>query len=116
MWNDEKQHRFDALRLKEAQGVLSDAELQELQAFFAELEAEETGTLKKGMEQLDARLDVFRAEKGRVEAKNEHLAAIVAEQEQLLADAREYLTNLRRKQAALHARLSEVNRPITTMP
>ena len=81
MWNDEKQHRFDELRLKEMQGVLSDKETQKLQAFFAELETEEAETLKKGMEKMDARLDSLRAEKERVEAKNERLAAIVTEQE-----------------------------------
>ncbi|MBM3241094.1 hypothetical protein FJZ31_32825 [Candidatus Poribacteria bacterium] len=95
MWNEEKQHRFDELRLKEAEGVLNDAEVQELQAFFAELEAEEADALKKGMQRLDARLDFLRSEKESVEAKNERLAAIVAEQERLLADAREYLTRVR---------------------
>jgi len=105
MWDDEKQHRFDELRLKEVQGVLSDAEVRELQAFFAKLEAEEAASLKKGMEQLDAHFNSLRAEKERVEAKNERLAVIVVEQEQLLADAREYLTSLRRKQAALRAEL-----------
>jgi hypothetical protein len=99
MWNDEKQHRFDALRLKEAQGVLSDAQAQELQALFAELESDEAETLKEGMAKLDVRLDSLRAEKESIEAKNERLAAIVAEQEQLLVDAREYLGSLRRKQA-----------------
>jgi len=103
MWNDEKQQRFDALRLKEAKGTLTDAEAQELQVFFAKLEAEETKTLKKGMEQLDARLDSLLAEKEHVEARNERLTAIVAEQERLLADAREYLTQLKRKQTVLRA-------------
>ena len=101
MWNDEKQRRFDALRIKEAQGALSDAEAQKLQEFFAELEAEEAETLRKSMEQMDARLDFLRAEKERVEAKNERLASIVIEQEQLLADARDYLTHLRRRQGTL---------------
>ena len=87
MWNNEKQQRFDALRLKEVQGALTDAEAQELQKFFAELEAEEARTLKKGMEQLDTRLDSLRAEKESVEAKNERLAAIVTELERLLAKA-----------------------------
>lgn len=103
MWNDEKQRRFDTLRIKEAQGTLGDTEAQKLQEFFAELEAEEPETLRKSMEQMDARLDFLRAEKERVEAKNERLAAIVAEQEHLLADARDYLTHLRRKQGMLHA-------------
>ena len=103
MWNDEKQGRFDALRIKEAQGALSNAEAQKLQEFFAELEAEEAKVLRKSMEQMDARLDFLRAEKERVEAKNERLAAIAVEQEHLLADARDYLTHLRRKQGMLRA-------------
>ena len=101
MWNDEKQRRFDALQIKEVQGALSDAEAQELQEFFAELEAEETESLRKSMEQMDARLDFLRIEKERVEAKNERLAAIVVEQEHLLADAHDYLIHLRRKQGML---------------
>jgi hypothetical protein len=121
MWNDEKQRRFDALRLKEAQGVLADAEVQELQALFVELEAEEAETLKKSMEKLSARLDSLRAEKEYVEAKNQQLAAIVAEvvhevtteqseQEQLLTDAREYLTRLRGKQSALRAKYQQATK------
>lgn len=103
MWNDEKQKRFDALRLKETQGVLNDVEAQELQAFFAELEAEEAETLKEGMEHMDARQDSLRVEKERVEDRNERLVVIIAEQERLLAEARTYLTRLRIKQTELRA-------------
>ena len=97
MWSDEKQKRFDALRLKKAQGVLNDVEAQELQALFAELEAEEAETLREGMERMDARLASLRAEKERVEARNDRLAAIFAAQERLLAEVCAYLTRLRRK-------------------
>jgi len=103
MWNNEKQQRFDALRLKEAQGILNNGEIQELQAFFAELEAEEVETFRQGMERMDARRDSLRAEKAHTKARNKQLAAIVAKQEQLLAEARNYLTHLRRKRAELHA-------------
>ena len=78
MWNDEKQQRFDALRLKEAQGILNNGEIQELQAFFVELEAEEAETLRKGMERMDARRDSLRAEKTYIKTRNKQLAAIVA--------------------------------------
>ena len=69
------------------------------------------------MEKMDARIDFLRANKERVETKNERLSAIVAEQEQLLADAREYLTGLRRKQAALRAKYREATgqQLVTTM-
>lgn len=101
MWNDEKQKRFDALRQKEAQGILNDVEAQELQELFAELDAEEAEMLRGGLKQMDARLDSLRADKKRVEAKNKQLESIVARQERLLKEARNYLTYLRRKKSEL---------------
>lgn len=48
MWDDEKQYLFDTLQLKEAQSVLTDSEVRELQELFTELESEEAEKLKKG--------------------------------------------------------------------
>ena len=103
MWNNEKQQRFDALRLKEAQGILNKWEIQEPQAFFAELEAEETEMFRQGMERMDTQQDSLHAEKAHIKARNKQLAAIVAKQEQLLVEAQAYLTHLRRKRAELRA-------------
>jgi hypothetical protein len=41
MWNQEKQERLDALRIREAQEILSEAERAKMDALFAELDAEE---------------------------------------------------------------------------
>jgi hypothetical protein len=101
MWTDEKSRRFDALRRREAQGALTDAEQDELAVLHAELDATEAAALAPAMEQLARETEALRSEKATVEDEVRELERIVAEQEGLLADARAYAERLRRRRTAL---------------
>ena len=50
-----RQQRLDALRLREAQGLLTETERAELEALFATLEAEEAAALRPAIERMEAR-------------------------------------------------------------
>jgi hypothetical protein len=109
MWTDEKQQRFDQLRQREAQGLLTEAEAEELRTLVAELDAEETAELQPAIERMRATQQELRAESQRIEGRNERLAAIIAREEQLLDEAQAYLNHLRTEQTIL----SEEYRAIT---
>ena len=101
MWNEDKQRRLDVLRVREAQGTLSEAEQAEVEALFAELDAEEALTMRPALERQQQRQAKLREEKEQLSASVDQLEEIVSEQEQLLADARSYLNWLRTKRAAI---------------
>lgn len=90
MWNEDKQQRLDALRVHEAQGTLTDAERAELEALFAELDAEEADAIQPALERMEQQAELHAA-KTYLEAETVQLERIISEQEQLLADARSYL-------------------------
>jgi len=101
MKHTNRQCRLDALRMREAEGTLTQKERAERDAIFAELDAEEAEALKparKKSQQLQAKLLEEKAELQSTIAK---LQAIVNEEEQLLDDARSYLAQLRSKRAVL---------------
>ena len=50
MKRSNRQHRLDQLRLREAEGTLTEQEYTELLAIFAELDAEEAEALKPAKE------------------------------------------------------------------
>lgn len=101
MWSDEKQRQFDRLRQREAQGSLSEAEAEALRALVAELDAEEAAALRPAIEQMRVKQEELARERRQVEVENERLAAILAKQERLLSEARQYLDHLRTERAAL---------------
>jgi CTP-dependent riboflavin kinase len=78
MWDDGKQSQLNALREKEEQGTLSADEKQELEALYAELDAEESERLRPALERTDEEL----AEQ---QQHNAQLAALVEKRKQLLA-------------------------------
>lgn len=90
MWNEYKQQRLDALRIREAQRVLTDAER-------AELDAEEAEFMRPAFERMEQRQTALWILKERVETEIAELERIVTEHEKLLADARSYLAQLRLK-------------------
>lgn len=100
-WNDDKSQHFQALRVAEAQGALTQAERTELEQLLADLDADEADELRPAMERSVARAGELAAEKARLEAQADALARIVAEHEGLLADATTYLQKLRDKSDAL---------------
>lgn len=97
MKHTNRQHRLEQLRLREAEGNLTEQEQAELSAIFAELDAEEAEALKPAKEESQR----LQEEKAELEETVSQLQDIVTEHKQLLTDARAYLTQLQSKRALL---------------
>ena len=106
-----RQSRLDTLKIREAEGTLTEKERTELDAIFAELDAEEAVALKPAIEKHQAFIDSLLEEERGLETTIAQLQAIVTAQTQLVEDARAYLTQLRTKHAILadkyHALIGE---------
>lgn len=97
MKHTNRQHRLEQLRLREAEGTLTEQEQAELLAIFAELDAEEADALKPAKEKSQK----LHEKKAELEEMASQLQDIVAEHKQLLTDARAYLTQLQSKRELL---------------
>ena len=96
-----RQCRLNTLKIREAEGTLTKQERIELDAIFAELDAEEAEALKparKRSQQLQTK--AFK-EKAELESTVVQLQDIINEQQQLLDDACSYLAQLRAKRTLL---------------
>ena len=78
MKSTNRQHRLEALRLREAEGTLTEQEHAELLAIFAELDAEEAEALKPAKEKSQQ----LQAEKEALEATVSQLQDLVTEHKQ----------------------------------
>jgi hypothetical protein len=108
MENKHRQQRLDALRLREARGILTEAERAELEALFAVLDAEETEVLRPALERIQGRQAELQREKEQLEAEAAQLERVVREQEQLLVEARSFLDQMRTRRAALAAEFQRI--------
>ena len=70
MWTEEKQQQFDALREKEFAATLTAEEQQQLNQFFAELDAEEAELLRPWMERMEQETQQRKAEFKRLQRKH----------------------------------------------
>lgn len=100
-WTEQKSERFQALRHAEAQGTLTVADPSELEALFADLDADESDALPPALERMAAEAAAMEAEKAGLDAEARELARIADEEERLLTEARAYLEQLRQRSAAL---------------
>jgi hypothetical protein len=117
MGNKDRQLRLDALRLREAQGILTEAERAELETLFAALDAEEAEAMHPTLERMQARQLELQREKEQLGAEAAQLERVVREQEQLLAEARSYLDRLRARRAALADEFQRITgRELTRSP
>jgi phage shock protein A len=96
-----RQSRLDTLKIREAEGILTEKERTELNAIFAELDAEEAVALKPAKEKHQAFIDSLLEEERELETTIAQLQVIVTAQTQLVEDARAYLMQLRAKHAIL---------------
>jgi hypothetical protein len=87
-WDEEKQARLDALRAAELNGTLDQAGRVELTTWLECLEAEERERLAPALARMRTEQATLRRQVQASEAENEQLVALVAQQEQWLADAR----------------------------
>jgi hypothetical protein len=111
-WDDEKQARLDGLRAAELAGTLDEAGRAELAALIESLEAEERERLAFAVARMRAEQATLRRQVQESEAANEQLVLLAAQQEQLLADARRWLRDLRSR----HQAIQEAYQHITGKP
>ena len=115
-WNDEKQARLDALRAAELTGALDEPAKAELAALIKSLEVEERERLSPALVQMLAEQAVLRQQVQESEVANEQLVMLVAQQEQLLADARQLLHGLQSRHQAVRETYQRVTgEPLSTV-
>jgi hypothetical protein len=107
-WTQETQARLDHLREKELAGALPAAEKFELAALMAEVEAEEARALAPEMTRLRDDVEALGQEVRGVESRNEDLARLLAQQQQLAADARRFLAEFDQRRASILDALARV--------
>lgn len=100
-WTEQKSERFQVLRHAEAHGTLTVADRAELEALFADLDADECDAIGPTLARMDADADAMGAEKVALDAEAHELARIAEAEERLLSEARAYLDQLRQRSAAL---------------
>jgi hypothetical protein len=100
-WTREKQVRLDLLREKELASPLPSAEQDELGGLFAEIEAEEAAILAVATARQRAEIRAIQERTQAVEAQNEELAKLLAQQERLAADVRRLLADFDRRSASI---------------
>jgi len=111
-WDDERQARLDALRTAELAGTLDEAAKAELATLIESVEAEERERLVPALARMQAEQATLRQQVQESEAANEQLVLLAAQQEQLLADARKWLRDLRSR----HQAIQEAYQHITGNP
>jgi hypothetical protein len=90
-WTREKQARLDLLRERELTAALPSGEQGELGSLVLEIEAEEAATLAPAMAQQRQEIGALQRQIQAVEAENEELAKLLAQQERLATDVRRLL-------------------------
>ena len=96
-WATDQQNRFDALRRRALTADLTPAEQAELDALQAQLE----GDWRPNMEAMRAEQADLRERLTRVQAENEALAQLLNQQEQLVAEASQWLARFEARHQAL---------------
>lgn len=96
-WNAAKQERLDTLSAGELAGRLSESEQRELEQLIRELETDERQRLTPALEQMRREQAALRRKALQAQVSNERLVVVVAQQEQMLADARQTLSDLQRR-------------------
>jgi methylthioribose-1-phosphate isomerase len=96
-WSADQQRRLDVLNARQLAGTLDAAERRELTRLVAEVEAEESARLAPAIAQAQHEQVVLRRKVRQSQTDDEQLAALVAQQEQILADARHTLKDLQRR-------------------
>jgi predicted RNase H-like nuclease (RuvC/YqgF family) len=107
-WTRDDQIKLDSLRGKELAGTLTEPEQAELAALMARVEADEAAVLAPEMARLRIEANGLTNELGKVEAENEQLARLLAQQEALVADTRRFLDEFDRRRASILDGLARV--------
>jgi hypothetical protein len=100
-WDDTKQARLDALRAAELAGSLDEVGRAELAELIEAVEVEERERLAPAFDRMRAEQAALRQQVQEVETANEQLVVLAAQQERLLADARQLLHDLQQRHQAV---------------
>jgi len=101
MWGDLKRRRFQQLREKELQGLLTQIEQAELASLVQELHAAEAAYLAPATRRL-------REEREAIETQNGSLQTLVRRKESLVARLRDFLEDARVERDAIEGELAAV--------
>jgi hypothetical protein len=113
-WNDEKQARFDELRLRELRGTLSLVEKTELADFLAALETAEAAYIVPAIARMEAEQSILKERLQKMQGNNEELAKLLYQQEQLAVEARRWLTEFQQKHQQIQATYTQLTGEVLT--
>jgi hypothetical protein len=108
VWDAETQRRFDSLRERQLNGELSAAEQHELDALLAALDAEEANYLTPAIARIDQELHQAEAQLAALQIRNEELAALARQHEQLLSEAASWLEQFDQRRLVLQNRYARL--------
>ncbi len=101
MWDEQQRERLSSLRVREAAGILTASERNELNSLYAALDASEQQALSNAQEQSQTRQVELQRENERLAHEVAELRRIRDDHQRLLAEARSYLHNLRAQRSEL---------------
>lgn len=101
MWEEQKRRRFQQLRQRQDQNVLTKADLDELALLVQELEAAEADYLMPAAEWL-------RQERETLETQNRTLEVLARRKENLVSRLRDFLSEVQAEQQAIKCELDAV--------
>jgi len=107
-WDAETQRRFDSLRERQLNGELRAAEQHELDALLAALDAEEASYLAPAIARRDQELHQAEAQLAALQIRNEELAALARQHEQLLSEAASWLEQFDQRRIVLQDRYARL--------
>lgn len=108
VWDAETQRRFDSLRVRQLNSELSVAEQHELDALLAALSAEEASYLTPAITRMDQELHQSDAQLAALQIRNEELAALAHQHEQLLSEAASWLAQFDQRRLVLQDRYARL--------
>src|SRR5262249_38855647 len=100
--------RLDRLRDKELAGTLAGPEHAELAALIAQVETEEAQALGPAMDRLRTEVVELDNALSAVQDKNEELARLLSQQQNLAEDARRFLVEFEQRRASILEALARV--------
>ncbi len=107
-WNAELQARFDSLRLAEIAGTLTATEADELVELIHALEADEMAYLSPAIDLLRREQDELHKQLTVTQTENAELAGLLSQQQQLVADARRWLSQFDQRHVAIRQAYSRL--------
>jgi septal ring factor EnvC (AmiA/AmiB activator) len=113
-WTTQQQTLFDELRSRELAGTLTVQEQTQLAGLIQILEAEEARYLAPATDQMRAEQAALRERLQALQAENEALARLLNQQEQLVADARHWLTQFEQRHQQIQQTYTRLTGEILT--